>query len=37
MDQYFENTDGLVFVIDSSDKKRLTESKNELFKLLEVI
>ncbi len=33
---YFENTDALVFVIDSADTKRLTESGEELEKLLEV-
>ena len=34
---YFDNTDALVYVIDSSDEKRLEESGNELQKLLEVI
>lgn len=29
-DNYFENIDGLVFVVDSTDKQRLEESKKEL-------
>lgn len=33
---YFENIDALVFVIDSSDSKRLGESGTELQKILEV-
>ncbi|EGR33158.1 hypothetical protein IMG5_060510 [Ichthyophthirius multifiliis] len=33
---YFENTDALVYVIDSSDSKRLNESGEELQKLLQV-
>ena len=32
---YFENADALVFVIDSADNKRLSESGEELEKLLE--
>uniref|UniRef100_A0A0G4HL79 ADP-ribosylation factor-like protein 3 n=1 Tax=Chromera velia CCMP2878 TaxID=1169474 RepID=A0A0G4HL79_9ALVE len=32
---YFENTDALVFVIDSSDRRRLKESNDELKELLE--
>ena len=36
-DQYLDNTDALVFVIDSSDVKRIQEARNELFKLLDVI
>lgn len=35
-DQYLDNTDALVYVVDSSDIKRIQESKNELFKLLDV-
>lgn len=31
---YFEETQGLIFVVDSSDKRRLIECRNELFKLL---
>jgi GTPase SAR1 family protein len=34
---YFDNTDALVYVIDSSDRKRLNESGEELQKLLEVM
>ncbi len=34
---YFENTNALVYVIDSSDVKRISESGGELQKLLEVI
>jgi ADP-ribosylation factor-like protein 3 len=32
---YFEQTDAVVYVIDSSDKKRLEETGEELSKLLE--
>ena len=32
---YFENTDGLIFVIDSSDRKRLQETGKELSELIE--
>ena len=32
---YFEGTDGLVYVIDSADKRRVTESGVELGKLLD--
>ena len=32
---YFEQTDGMVFVIDSSDRKRLEETGDELARLLE--
>ena len=31
---YFENTDALVYVIDSADKNRLIEAKDELVKLV---
>ena len=32
---YFESTDALLFVIDSSDRRRIQESGNELAQLLE--
>merc|ERR1719401_1951021 len=32
---YFENADALVYVIDSSDSRRLQESGNELTELLQ--
>jgi ADP-ribosylation factor-like protein 3 len=31
---YYENTDGLVYVVDSSDDKRLAECTEELQSLL---
>lgn len=31
---YFENTDALIYVIDCSDRKRLTETGNEFSELL---
>jgi len=31
---YFESTDGLVWVVDSADKMRLEDCKSELHKLL---
>ena len=31
---YFEHTDGLIWVVDSGDKLRLEDCKNELHKLL---
>lgn len=31
---YFESTDGLIFVVDSADKSRLNDCKAELQKLL---
>jgi len=34
-DQYLDNTDVLIYVVDSSDKKRLDESASELTTLLE--
>jgi signal recognition particle receptor subunit beta len=33
---YFESTDGLVFVIDCADRRRLDECGAELARLLEV-
>lgn len=33
---YFNNTDALVYVIDSADTKRVKEAGEELEKLLEV-
>ena len=33
---YFDHTDGFVFVIDSSDRKRLQETADELVQLLQV-
>jgi ADP-ribosylation factor-like protein 3 len=35
-DNYYENTDVLVYVIDSSDTKRIKETGDQLQKLLEV-
>jgi len=32
---YFQNTQGLIFVVDSNDKERVSESKEELHKMLE--
>lgn len=32
---YFESTDGLVWVVDSADKMRLDDCKAELHKLLQ--
>jgi len=32
---YFENTDCLIYVVDSSDRRRLDESRDELHELLE--
>ena len=31
---YYDNTDGLIYVVDSSDDIRLEECTNELFELL---
>jgi len=31
---YFQNTSGLIFVVDSNDRERITEAQNELFKLI---
>jgi hypothetical protein len=33
---YFESTDGLIYVIDSADRRRIEESGAELAQLLEV-
>ena len=32
---YFESTDGLIWVVDSADKRRLEDCKIELYKLLQ--
>ena len=32
---YFSNTEGLIYVVDSSDKERISESKDELFWILD--
>ncbi|CAL1592169.1 unnamed protein product [Knipowitschia caucasica] len=32
---YFQNTQGLIFVVDSNDRERITESKDELIKMLQ--
>lgn len=32
---YFHNTEGLVYVVDSSDKERINESRDELFWILD--
>ncbi|XP_063976484.1 ADP-ribosylation factor-like protein 2 isoform X1 [Diachasmimorpha longicaudata] len=32
---YFESTDGLIWVVDSADKRRLEDCKVELYKLLQ--
>jgi ADP-ribosylation factor protein 1 len=31
---YFQNTQGLIFVVDSNDKERITEAAEELGKML---
>ena len=31
---YYQNTDGLIYVVDSSDEERLAESKEELLAIL---
>jgi len=31
---YYQETQGLIFVVDSSDRNRVAEAKNELFRLL---
>lgn len=31
---YFQNTQGLIFVVDSNDRERLTEARNELTRML---
>jgi len=32
---YFQNTDAMIFVVDSSDRERIEEAKEELFKCLD--
>jgi len=32
---YFQNTQGLIFVIDSNDRERIAEAKEELHKMLQ--
>ncbi|CAL8278223.1 unnamed protein product [Lota lota] len=32
---YFQNTQGLIFVVDSNDRERVAESKDELVKMLQ--
>lgn len=32
---YFQNTQGLIFVVDSNDRERITESREELTKMLQ--
>jgi len=32
---YFQNTQGLIFVVDSNDKERIEEAKDELQKMLQ--
>ncbi|KAI0207568.1 ADP-ribosylation factor 1 [Lamellibrachia satsuma] len=32
---YFPNTEGLIYVVDSSDRERFSEAKRELFKVIE--
>ena len=32
---YFETTDGLIWVVDSADKRRLEDCKEELHQLLQ--
>ena len=32
---YFQNTQGLIFVIDSNDRERIAEAKDELHKMLQ--
>jgi ADP-ribosylation factor protein 1 len=31
---YFQNTQGLIFVVDSNDRERITEAREELEKML---
>ena len=31
---YYQNTDGLIFVVDSNDKERIEEASEELMKML---
>eukprot|EP00118_Oscarella_pearsei_P013162 m.102223 g.102223 ORF g.102223 m.102223 type:complete len:182 (+) comp37156_c0_seq6:5984-6529(+) len=32
---YFQNTQGLIFVVDSNDRERASEAKEELFRMLQ--
>ena len=32
---YYQNTQGLIFVVDSNDKARIEDAKNELHKMLQ--
>ena len=32
---YYNNTEGLIFVVDSSDRNRIDKAREELFKMLE--
>ena len=34
---YFQNTQGLIFVVDSSDLERMSEARQELFSVLESV
>lgn len=31
---YFQNTQGLIFVVDSNDRDRVTEARDELHRML---
>lgn len=31
---YFQNTQGLIFVVDSNDRERVAEARNELHRIL---
>ena len=31
---YFQNTEGLIFVVDSNDRERITEAQEELQKMV---
>ena len=33
---YFQNTQGLIFVVDSNDRERISEAKDELTKMVGV-
>ena len=32
---YYQNTQGLIFVVDSNDRDRVTEARDELMKMLQ--
>ena len=32
---YYQNTQGLIFIVDSNDKDRIEEAKEELYKMLQ--